>query len=73
MVSDYTNSTLTSITSWGKKTPPFILNVDYPNILETKLKSYYYTPLQRPDYNIYNKYKKTLAQNNQEITILMTT
>ena len=62
MVSDYTNSTLTSITSWGKKTPPFILNVDYPNILETKLKSYYYTPLQGPDYNIYDKYKKTLAQ-----------
>lgn len=60
-ITDYDNSTMSNIESWGKKVPPFILNFDYPNKLSMKKESYFYTPLIGPEYNIYDKFKTSAS------------
>ena len=51
------SNTMKSITNWGKAYPPFILNINFPEILETKKQSYKKGAIKGPSTNIYNKYE----------------
>lgn len=56
MITDYNNSTLSSVTGWLKKVPPVIINVEFPTELVLKKDSYKYVGYFGPDHNIYNSY-----------------
>lgn len=56
MVTDYLNSSLSGVTGWGKKVPPFIVKVEFPTELVLKKNSYNYNGYFGPDHHIYGSY-----------------
>jgi hypothetical protein len=59
MVTDYSNSTLSNVSGWLKKVPPFIINVEFPTELILKKNSYNYVGYFGPDHHIYGSYNST--------------
>ena len=50
-------NSMTTISTWGKDLPPFILVINDPETLETKKQSYIKGAIDGPSTNIYDKYE----------------
>jgi hypothetical protein len=63
MITEYNTSTLSGVTGWSKKVPPFTLKIEFPTELVLKKDSYKYIGIIGPDHNIYNSYSSDPAKS----------
>lgn len=61
-----TGNTMKNVPNWAKYCPPFILEINYPELLETKKHSYTKKAIKGPATNIYDKYLTFYDKNKKQ-------